>query len=510
MWFGGIGTYIKSSEETHIQVGDGANNSVRIDASECRAKVIGEGANLGVTQPSRIELAAKGIRLNTDAIDNSAGVNMSDYEVNLKILLKSMVDKKIVTQAKQRSLLEAATDEVTELVLANNRAQHIQLSLDTLRSKRNLPVFAQLIQDLIEKEILDGKSWSIPSPAKMDELDADNLPLQRSVLSIVQAHVKMIVFDALQVSDLVKEAFFEPMYQSYFPKSLLKVFTKQIDTHPLKYEIISMLVTNQLVNQTGSTFLYQLQEHTGFDLVRLIKTYICADVILDGAAFRATIEKESVSQEDRYRALLLLEDILMFVTKDILQFTHRADIKFSDLKNYISISKTLRLKTAKSIEEASKSWVKMGYSAEMATDIAALPVYESLPELIFLHEAEKLPIDLSAQLLFQTEDVFGFKWMEHTIRHISSESYLENEQKNLLLEQLFDTKLAIIRLLCKTHKNEALSKSHIKDLIESLGTPYQNAIHKYFDLYAELKSGIAKSDLTSFSVCLNRLRVFES
>ena len=510
LWFGGIGTYIKASDETHVQVGDAANNSVRIDALDCRAKVIGEGANLGVTQLARLELARGGCRLNSDAIDNSAGVNMSDYEVNLKILLKSMVDQNIVTQTKQRSLLEAATDEVTDLVLENNRDQHTQLSLDRLRSKRNLMLFSQLIHRLIEDNILDAASWFIPSQTALEAMDEAGEMLPRSVLSIVQAHVKMIVYETLQTSQLVHHDFFIPMYESYFPKSLRKVFKSQIDTHPLKYDIISMMITNQVINHTGATFIYQLQQNTGYSIDKIIQTYIIATTILDGRSFRARLEMESVKQEDRYRALLLFEDTLLFITKDLLQFLHKPATEFSDIKSYQSIARTLKKKAEPTSKLTSKKWVKMGFSDEMATDIALLPEFETLAELIYLHEVESLPTSLSAQLLFQIEDVFGFKWIERMIRSISPETYLESEQQDQLLEQLYNTKLSIIKRLCKQQDHKALAKGHIKALLPTMGRPYQNALNKYFSIYTELKNHPNKIDLTSLSVCLNRLRLFEA
>ncbi len=510
LWFGGIGTYIKATDETHVQVGDGANNLVRIDASECNAKVIGEGANLGVTQPARIELESKGVHVNTDAIDNSAGVNMSDYEVNLKILLKSMVDQGITTQAKQRQLLEAATDEVTDLVLKNNQNQHIQLSLDTIRCGRNLIPFAQLIQELVDTDKLDAQSWFIPSQSRLAEMDDNNEVIPRSTLSIIQAHVKMIVYETLQTSDLVKHDFFNQTYLSYFPESLLKVFGDYIDSHPLKYDIISMLITNQIINQTGSVFIYQLQQNTGQSIENIIKTYLIANHILNGDQFRHLLFQESVTEEDRYKALLLFEDILLFITKDLLQFSHKPSSDFSDINNYQEIAQTLKKKALEQNSPPVIQWTSMGFSKEVASDIALLPEFETLAELIFLHETESLNTDLSAQLLFQIEDVFGFNWMEQSIRSLAPESYWEIEQQNQLLDQLYTSKLSIIKLLCKSNTSKVLEKSHVRELLPSMDSPFQNALTQYFSNYSELKLNPAKCDLTTLSVCLNRLRVFNA
>ena len=386
LWFGGIGTYIKASDETHVQVGDSANNSVRIDAKECRAKVIGEGANLGVTQLARIELTLNGCRLNTDAIDNSAGVNMSDYEVNLKILLKSMVDQNIITQKKQRTLLEKATDEVTELVLQNNRDQHQQLSLDSLRCSRNMMVFAQLIQELIDTEQLDPISWFIPSQSTIAEYEDEKQPIPRCILSIIQAHVKMHVFDVIKASPLVKNNFFDSLYTRYFPDSLFSIFKDKIHSHPLKHDIIAMLVTNNVINFTGATFIFQLQQATKQPVEQIIQTYIITDYLLDGMNFRQKLEKESVTQDNRYRALMLFEDILLFVTKDLLQMTQESPVKLDQLDHYKHIAKQIQKLPESTIKAPTIQWKKMGFSSSLSFELSRLSSYEIMPEIIYLND----------------------------------------------------------------------------------------------------------------------------
>ncbi|MGB0809603.1 MAG: NAD-glutamate dehydrogenase domain-containing protein, partial [bacterium] len=170
-WFGGIGTYVKASPQNHLQVGDQANDLVRINAEELQVRVIGEGANLGLTQSARISFHQQSGALNTDAIDNSAGVNMSDYEVNLKILLQLLLRERAVANAEERNqLLENATEEVAELVLANNRGQHRLISMDQLRSRDDFRAYRQLIQLLIERG-MNARSEYIPDVRQLDQLE---------------------------------------------------------------------------------------------------------------------------------------------------------------------------------------------------------------------------------------------------------------------------------------------------------------------------------------------------
>lgn len=237
LWFGGIGTYIKSSPETHLDADDTANDNVRIDAKDCGAKVIGEGANLGLTQDARIEYALAGGKLNSDAIDNSAGVNMSDYEVNLKILLKNNKNR--------NELLESATKEVTDLVLENNRAQHKLLDMEEKNAKKDPSPYLKLTKSLITQKILDPITEGISLEA------LEKTAFTRPVLAKLQAYVKMTHYDHLLAGPTLATKTHESQYLNYFPKSIQAKFKKEILSHRLRHEITAMLITNHTINTNG-------------------------------------------------------------------------------------------------------------------------------------------------------------------------------------------------------------------------------------------------------------------
>ena len=232
LWLGGIGTFIKSDSESDFHVGDQANNEVRINSSECRVKVIGEGANLGLTQLARIELSNNGVRLNTDAVDNSGGVNMSDYEVNLKILLQQMLRKGHINSKQERDeLLISATDEISELVLANNRGQHRLISMESIRSNLNFRLFRKLISHL-EENGMNKRIEHIPSWSELNQLENADMPLPRPVLCVLMAYSKMRVFDALSSSEMPLEDELTKYYLEYLPWTVRDSFGENVIDHP--------------------------------------------------------------------------------------------------------------------------------------------------------------------------------------------------------------------------------------------------------------------------------------
>ncbi|MDA1353700.1 MAG: NAD-glutamate dehydrogenase [bacterium] len=277
LWFGGIGTYIKSSTESHLEAGDPSNNNVRINANECKAKIIAEGANLATTQKARIEFSLKNGHINTDAIDNSAGVNMSDYEVNLKIFLKHLMDTGKVKSLKNRnSILEQATEEVSELVLKNNRDQHHLISMDNERSKTSSTPFSDFITAFVEKGRLDTASESIPSLSKLETMAKKN-GIPRPILAVLQAYAKMQVFDEIVNTPLVLKPEFDDLYMSYYPESILKTFKADVFSHPLKAEITAMLLTNHVINHTGLTAIDALAKQTKRSIADSIDAYMAVE-----------------------------------------------------------------------------------------------------------------------------------------------------------------------------------------------------------------------------------------
>ncbi|MFT3728061.1 MAG: NAD-glutamate dehydrogenase [Terricaulis sp.] len=261
MWFGGIGAYIKARAETHTDVGDKANDGIRVDAEDVRAQVVGEGANLGVTQKGRVAFARGGGRINTDAIDNSAGVDTSDHEVNIKILLFDAIRVGALKQDKRDKLLESMTDEVGALVLEDNYDQTGALSLAQATAPQDLDSHERFIQRLEHAGKLARRVEGLPLTGEFAALRAAKAGLTRPELAKLLAYAKIDLFDALVASKAPDDKAFVQALCDYFPKELKK-YDAQMATHRLRREIIATKLADALVNRCGPSFIDRLNDVT--------------------------------------------------------------------------------------------------------------------------------------------------------------------------------------------------------------------------------------------------------
>ena len=264
LYLGGIGTYVKALTETTAEAGDKANDPVRVDAGELRVKVVGEGANLGLTQAARIAYARAGGRINTDAIDNSAGVDTSDHEVNIKILLGQAIADGALPAGDRDPLLASMTDEVAVHVLAHNHAQTLALSLQEREGSRELDAQARFMADLVAAGRLDRRVEGLPGPAALLELRAQNRGLTRPELAVLLAYGKLELSAALVAGTAPDDPYFERTLEGYFPRALAP-YAPQMRRHRLRREIVATVLANRVVDWAGPTFVPRLQAATGAD-----------------------------------------------------------------------------------------------------------------------------------------------------------------------------------------------------------------------------------------------------
>ncbi len=289
LWFGGIGTYIKASNETNADAGDRANDAMRINGVDLKAKVIGEGANLGLTQAGRIEAALNGVRLNTDAIDNSAGVDSSDHEVNIKILCTEAMRRGALPSGERNTLLASMTDDVAEHVLAHNYSQTGALSLAEERAKRDHLAFERLMVRLEERGVLDRRVEGLPSTAEMTQFEADGRALTRPEIAVLMAWTKIVLFDDLVASDVPDDPYFQTTLRGYFPEALLK-YQDVMEAHRLKREIICTVLANRIVDIAGPVFLLRLREQSGAANADIVAAFEVARAVLDISNLTSQIE----------------------------------------------------------------------------------------------------------------------------------------------------------------------------------------------------------------------------
>ena len=290
LWFGGIGTYVKASQESPAQVGDPANDSLRADGAELRAKVIGEGANLGVTQAGRIEFSLHGGRINTDFIDNSAGVDCSDNEVNIKIALEAAKRAGQLSEARRVALLEAMTGEVAELVLEDNRLQALALSIAEQGGAAAVASQLRLIETLEEGGHLDRRTEGLAEGEALARRATDGRGLTRPELAVLLSSTKLVLQAAIEASDLASDAEAEPLLLSDFPATMRRPFRNRILTHRLRGEIVATVIANRIVNRMGMVNPLELAEEEGTGLDRVAAAFVGACSLLGMDAIWRAIE----------------------------------------------------------------------------------------------------------------------------------------------------------------------------------------------------------------------------
>src|SRR5205085_1632405 len=281
MWFGGIGTYIKASSQNQADVGDPSNDALRANADEMRAKVIGEGANLGITQAGRIEFAEHGGRINTDFIDNSAGVDCSDNEVNIKIPLNREMREGRLSFEKRNSLLARMTDEVAELVLEDNRLQSLALSIAEAGGAQSLPGHVRTIELLEASGRLDRKVEGLESSEDLIRRSQESRGLTRPELAVVLSISKLVLQDAAEELSLSDDKVVLPQLFDAFPKPMRKAHADAIRAHRLRNDIVATKVANRLVNRLGPGVAFDLIEEEGSSLKQVIAAFLVAERLLD-------------------------------------------------------------------------------------------------------------------------------------------------------------------------------------------------------------------------------------
>ncbi len=290
LWNGGIGTYVKASSESHADVGDRSNDAVRIDATRLRARVIGEGGNLGLTQAARIEYSLGGGLMNTDFIDNSAGVDTSDHEVNIKILLADAIRDGAIPASGRHQLLNEMTDEVAALVLRHNYRQNMALAVARAQAPGLLHVHARYLRKLIRDKRLTTEQDELPDEREIAERRSSGGGLTNPELALLLAHTKIAASEDVLTASLPDDPYLHRVLDSYFPAPLQARFADRMEAHPLRREIITTSVVNEMIDSSGITFLFRLIEETGASVPDLTRAWLVAREVFDMPAFWRQVE----------------------------------------------------------------------------------------------------------------------------------------------------------------------------------------------------------------------------
>ncbi|HEY4078473.1 MAG TPA: NAD-glutamate dehydrogenase domain-containing protein, partial [Rhizomicrobium sp.] len=290
LWFGGIGTYIKAASQSNLDAGDRANDAVRVNGTDVQALVVGEGANLGATQLGRVEYARKGGRIDTDAVDNSAGVDTSDHEVNIKILLSGLVMRGELSEGKRNAFLATLTDDVAAHVLADNYNQTLALSVAESRGARDLDAHCRFIRDLEARGRLDRAVEFLPSDAQLQTLAHDGNGLTRPELCVLLAYAKLDLDAEVLASGLPDDPAFAALLAGYFPPAAVAAFPDEPQRHRLKREIVSTVLINAIANLAGPVFVLRTSEVSGLTGAAVARGFVLSDGAFGLSALKSRID----------------------------------------------------------------------------------------------------------------------------------------------------------------------------------------------------------------------------
>ena len=445
LWFGGIGTYIKASSEAHSDVGDKANDAIRVDGIDLKAKVIGEGANLGITQAGRIEYARAGGRINTDAIDNSAGVDSSDNEVNIKILLSAAIDHGELESSKRDSLLASMTDEVADLVLAHNYNQTGALSLAEMRAVNDHDAYERLMVSLMGRGVLNRSVEGLPATEAMQALAARKSGLTRPEISVLLAYAKNSLFDDLIKTDVPDDPFLAKILHAYFPKAV-HGFEDAMKHHRLRREIIVSRLVNSIVDVCGPIFMLRLQEQTKGSLENISKAFIVAYETLNVAKLREDIA--SLDNKVDAKAQLRLHNEISTVLQRVVAWLVRHDETGSIAERVSKRSQLYGLVDSawldllspydrKRVEKRIRNYTKLGISEDLATDVALLKSRASGFDVMALAEITRWPAQRTANLFYDVGGRFKIDRIRLALLNTESNSQWERLALRHLQEDFF-------------------------------------------------------------------------
>jgi glutamate dehydrogenase len=432
MWFGGIGTYVKSSDESHLEAGDRANDALRIDGRQLAAKVIGEGANLGVTQLGRIEYGQNGGHCNTDAIDNSAGVDCSDHEVNIKILLGALEQSGKLTRAGRNKLLESMTDEVAEQCLRDNYLQTQAITITHQLGAHLLDRFARFMRALEKEGQLDRAIEFLPDDEMVAERLKQGVGLERAELAVLQSYSKIVLYGELLESTLPDDPYYIEDLVNYFPTPLRKKYAKEIGRHRLRREIITTVASNDLINRVGINFIHETREKTGMSADEITKAYTVAREILGVRALWAEVE----SLDNKIPALLqatmlvecgrLIERLTVWFLRE---GPHPLKIEalIGDYGQGVAtlIDKLPALLSQADLEmlrQRGERYMDQGAPKALAERIASLGLLAPSCDIVGIARRARMPVERVAGTYFTVGERFGFDWLRRAAGQLSTDT----------------------------------------------------------------------------------------
>lgn len=507
---GGIGTYVKASIESQTDVGDRTNDACRVNGGELRCKVVGEGGNLGFTQLGRVQYALSGGLINTDSIDNSGGVDCSDHEVNLKILLDQQVHAKKLSEKKRNELLAEVTDQVAELVLKDNFEQAMVMSYSNYRAKKNISLHTDYIKELEHKGILDREVEHIPDEKKLIERKAAGDGLTSPELAVLLSYSKIDLKQELLKTKLPEDPYLSKVVAHAFPPSIHKKYVEAMKTHRLHREIIATQLSNQIVNEMGITFIYRLQIETSATVGEIACAYITASHVFESIKLENLIKSLDfkISMQEQYDMLFNIRNLVNLATRWFLR-SHYLNFDLEKLIAHFServkilekITPNLMAGATKEyLHTLIKEFINIGLSESIARRIATYrAIYTSL-NIIDVATVHNLDLIKTAKVYYACGEQINLLWFRDQIAKDSRDGHWNILARLSLRDELDSAQRNLTIAIMQTDKKE-------KDpgkLISKWMQANQRALERWEALLSMLLSS-SEIDYTMFFIAMREL-----
>ncbi|HZB59496.1 MAG TPA: NAD-glutamate dehydrogenase [Actinomycetota bacterium] len=511
LWNGGIGTYVKAARETHGDVGDRTNDAVRVNGGELQAKVVGEGGNLGFTQLGRIEYALHGGRINTDFIDNSGGVDCSDHEVNIKILLNQVVADGDMTRKQRDKLLADMTDDVATAVLQDNYRQVQAISVTEAQAPQLLDEHARLMRRLERANRLDRRLEFLPNNEELAERRAAGGGLTRPELAVLLAYAKIVLQEELVASDVPEDEYLADDLERYMPPKLREKFRKQLRRHPLRRDIIATYVTNSMVNRAGSTFANRLRDETGARPPDVARAYTVAREVFDirrlwkDLATLDTVVPADVQLELQAEGRKMIERSALWFLRNRRQPMDIAATVSHFAPGIASLAqelpKLLAPADSESLERLAERFTAAGVPPELASRVASLDALFSGLNVIEVATACGETVETVAAVYFALGYRLDLHWLRDQIAKLPAETHWQTLAQGALRDDLYSEQrqLTIEVLKPGTEDKDA------DTLIDAWLEENASAIERANAILSDLKEA-ETLDIAMLSVALREIR----
>ncbi len=511
LWNGGIGTYVKASHETHADVGDRANDAVRVNACDLRCKVVGEGGNLGLTQHARIEYALHGGRIDTDFIHNAAGVNCSDHEVNIKILLNGLKTTGKLKESARVELLAAMTDNVSDLVLQSNYWQEQAISLMEAESPALLDLHARYMRHLESHGLLDRNLEDLPNDEQIIERKAAGLGLTRPELAVLLSYTKIIAEEELLHSELWQDPYFETELPRYFPDALRRRFPQDIQAHPLRKELLSTFIVNRMVNRMGCTFLFSMQEETAATAANICRAYTISWEVFDLRKLWSGIAALDNKIPGNVQNSIMLESakLMTRASKWLIKKRKRAlEIQqvIGEYKNGADIIRqrvpAMLMNTEDPLlREQMQQLQEQGINDDLIMLILGMDAWFCAFDIVDIARKSGLPVATVMDSYFHLSAFLDIYWLRTRLQSYKTDSHWQELARKSLIDDFY----IVLSKLCAEMLKVTPDISDAEQRTQHWHDLNQQAVDRYLRVPQDLRAA-EHQDLAMFSVALRELQ----